>query len=163
MSRDLAASRGRWVLAVSKEKPAVLVLSGLAVLSDQKAIKDLSGRRVIQVRWDRLDQKENAAKKATADLPENRVLPGSRGYRANLDRRAFKVTEAVRVLRANRVSRGRKDQKDQKAIPVNREPKGKKEKKGRKAKKEIPVNRESKVRKVRREKKGMSVKTERHR
>ena len=112
------------------------------VLSDQKAIKDLSGRRVIQVRWDRLDQKENAAKKATADLPENRVLPGSRGYRANLDRKAFKVTEAVRALRANRVSRGRKDQKYQKAIPVNRE---------------------SKVRKVRREKKGMSVKTERHR
>ena len=62
----------------------------------QKAIRDLSGLRVTPGLWDLRVQKESAAYRENADLPENRGLTERRVRKASLDRRAFREIRAAK-------------------------------------------------------------------
>ena len=70
----LKGTPARWDFRVYREIPD---------LSDPKAIRDLSDRRVIPVPWGLPGRKANGEKRANGVPWENRVLPECRDHRGN--------------------------------------------------------------------------------
>ena len=140
-----------WVQKVILVKSGFREFREIQVRSDRKAIRALSGQKVIQDLQGRPGRREIVGKKAIVALQGNRVLPGCRVSRENLAPRASRATVAVLALRGNKASPDRKAPLDRKEIPENKDRKGRRVTlalRGKKATRAIPANRVSRGQKV---------------